>query len=321
MSVVGVCGLGLIGSSIARAALLRGRVLGYDPDQRTREDAAAIGIDVRGGLTELLESDVLVLAGPTAVNAALLSELPPGTAAVMDVGSAKLPIVEAWASNRAVRFIPSHPMAGSEFAGFSAGRADLFQGASWPVVVVEHTDPQALALVLSLIAGMGARAVPVSAAAHDRAVATVSHLPHLLAGALGQTMSNHESLALRLAAGSFRDVTRISGSPPARTAEFVVANHEQAAARARAAASALNAVADSLDAAAVDDVADWLEASHRARGLFESSRSGEVEQLIIPSAEALRDRLLAARDTGLEVLSIDGGSAGFQVALLGAPPW
>ena len=138
-------------------------------------------------------------------------------------------------------------MSGSESAGFGAGSAEIFTDAAWPVVVHELTNPEALLATIELIRLLKGRPVPVSAGSHDAAVALVSHLPHLFAGALGQALDDapaHRDLALRLAGGSYRDGSRVSASPADRTAEFLVANGGSAAAAARAAAQALREVAD-----------------------------------------------------------------------------
>lgn len=242
MSGFGVIGLGLIGGSIAQALAQNTggvEVLGYDPTL-TQEAIAAteLPIELATSAQDVLERcSVVFLAAPTHINAELLELTPADGPLLIDVGSVKSPIVRQWqqlASQRQVRLVPTHPMAGSEFAGWSAARPDLFGGATWAIVLPSEVAAAPLAQsydvdvlqTIRLITALGALAVPCSPAGHDQAVAVVSHLPHVLAATIGRAAyaQTNEELTLALAGGSYRDMTRVSGAPPDRTAEFISVN-------------------------------------------------------------------------------------------------
>ncbi|MEJ7702652.1 MAG: prephenate dehydrogenase/arogenate dehydrogenase family protein [Geodermatophilaceae bacterium] len=112
------------------------------------------------------------------------------------------------------RFVGGHPMAGTEQSGFAASDPGLYDGAAWVLCLQEDTDLTKWLRVAAVLTGIGARVVPATAAEHDAAVAQVSHLPHLLAAALASTVADAGPLALTLAAGSFRDGTRVAATAP-----------------------------------------------------------------------------------------------------------
>lgn len=313
---VGICGLGLIGSSAARALLARDvAVIGVDPNPDTIDAAKRLGVIPADSLSDLSDADLILLAAPTSRNVALLRHLRSRgpVVATMDLGSVKGPIVDEWLSDgRGFPFIATHPMAGSENSGFAAGSADLFLGAAWPVVVHPRSEPSVLLRCLDVILRLGAFPVPVSAAAHDVAVAEVSHMPHLLAGVLGGILADapRRELDLRLAAGSFRDVGRVCGSPPRRTAEFLAANGAEVARLSRLAAAELAAVAASLESGDVDAVGEWLTRAHEARAEFDARghpgnpESGGNSTSVTAGPVQLRERLLELVDTGRCVVAV-----------------
>lgn len=316
---LGICGLGLIGSSVARAMVADHGVLGLDPDPHAASGARALGVDMVPDTAAMADCDLILLAAPTAVNEALLRHLVASghRGAVADLGSVKEPIVRTWRQHPDFPFVATHPMAGSQSAGVAAGTADLFHGGAWPVVVEHDTDPEALEAVVVLVLALGARVVPVSAVAHDRAVAAVSHLPHLAAGAVGAVVAAdpQHDLAIGLAGGSFRDGTRVSASPAQRTAEFLTMNSEPAAAAARAAAAQLQRAADMLERGDAADLAAWLEAARGVRADYDRGTTAPPRQLPLPSALGLRELLLGARDSGMALvarsentLTVVGGS-------------
>lgn len=309
--IIGVAGLGLIGSSVARGLLPNHRVLGVDPDPSVLRAAQGWGVEPVAAATDLIGCDVVLLAAPTGVNKDLLALLMEHGPAVptADLGSVKEPIVSMWGRRPSFPFVGTHPMAGSERSGCEAGSPDLFRGSVWPVVVTPETDPRALHLIVGLITELGGEALPMSAQRHDEAVAVVSHLPHLQAAALGNVVAAAADPRLlgRLAAGSFRDATRVASSPPDRTSEFVMANAQQAAAAARAAAHELHRAADWLESGDPDTLASWLDAARAVRGVSETG-GGTRSRIDIPDAVALRDLLVARRDSGWRVLSVDPDS-------------
>ncbi|MDZ7578413.1 MAG: prephenate dehydrogenase/arogenate dehydrogenase family protein [Candidatus Nanopelagicales bacterium] len=316
LRVVGICGLGLIGSSAARALTGQGvEVLGLDLDSRIMDEALKFGVRPVASTDEMSGVDLMMLAAPTGVNAQILARLQESGLRVptMDLGSAKSPIVEVWrADSGRFPFVATHPMAGSQLSGVGAGSADLFVGAAWPVVIDELTDPEALIVVLRAVLAFGAFPVPVTAAIHDAVVAEVSHLPHLLAGALGRVAATepHRTLALRLAAGSFRDISRVCASPPARTAEFVAANARCAAERARLASAELLRAARYLDDGDIAGLQEWLKSAHEARLDLEQLERSPGESASHASPADLRSHMAGLVDTGSVMLDLRGEGPG-----------
>ena len=227
-----VVGLGLIGGSVAAAAKRAGvrRVRAVDPDPDTRGFAVAEGIAdealapeqaiVAGWFTGDA-ADLVVLGTPVASTVEWLGQLAElgFTGIVSDVASTKRAVVAAaGAAGGAYRFVGAHPMTGSERSGVTAASAALFQGAYYILTPTERTDMDAYRMVHAFVTSLGARVVSVDAAAHDEAVAIVSHVPHVAAAALVELASSRAEEAgadlLRLAAGGFKDMTRIAAGSP-----------------------------------------------------------------------------------------------------------
>jgi prephenate dehydrogenase len=213
---VGVVGLGQLGGSLAAALAAGGRpVAGWDVDPAAREAAAARGVQITREL-----SGVVVLAVPLPALATALDELTiDPDATVTDVGSVKVPVLETLGAAYGSRFVGGHPMAGTERSGHGATDPGLFSGARWAVCLDPGTDLHRWLRVVEVALAVGAEVVPVTSVEHDDAVAAVSHVSHLLAAALAAAAGQAGPLALGLAAGSFRDGTRVAGSDP----DFVTA--------------------------------------------------------------------------------------------------
>jgi prephenate dehydrogenase len=149
---------------------------------------------------------------------------------VTDVGSTKRGIVAAAerlaAGRPEVHFVGSHPMAGSERAGYAVARVDLFQGATVVLTPTEATDAAAVKSIGELWSALGARVVVLDPAVHDRAVAAISHLPHMAAWALVAAVVAFEPDALQIAARGFKDTTRIAASDPDVWRDILVDNRE-----------------------------------------------------------------------------------------------
>jgi prephenate dehydrogenase len=218
---VAVIGLGLIGGSLLQALASAGhRATGYDADPATRELARAEGWTVAGSVGEAVAGAGLVaLAVPLPVLSEVLPELTAYDGLITDVTSVKGPVRELAAKHGLRRFVGGHPMAGKETSGFAAAEPGLFDGCAWVLCLEPGETVLADWLTLAaLFTAMGARVVPVTAAEHDRAVAQISHVPHLFASALARQLEGNP-LAGALAAGSFRDGTRVA----ATRAELIVA--------------------------------------------------------------------------------------------------
>ena len=218
---VGVVGLGQLGGSLAAALAAAGRpVAGWDVDPEARAAAAARGVQITREL-----SGVVVLAVPLPALATALDELTIAIdATVTDVGSVKVPVLEILGEAYGSRFVGGHPMAGTERSGHAATDPGLFIGARWTVCLDPGTDLHRWLRVAEVALAVGAEVVPVTSVEHDDAVAAVSHVSHLLAAALAAAAGEAGPLALNLAAGSFRDGTRVAGSDPAFVAAMVEGN-------------------------------------------------------------------------------------------------
>lgn len=245
---VAIVGLGLIGGSIAKALREHSAAeticaIDYEATLAAAsaciDDGAAPGSPEAGKL--LGSADLVVLAAPGQVVlgsvSPALDALRPG-AALTDTASFKLAVVErADAHPRKARFVPGHPMAGREVGGFEASRADLFANASW-FLVGAGADADAFNRVSKLVLSVGAHPRVIDAADHDRAMAFVSHLPHLVASALLEVAA--DANALDFAGPGFQDTTRIAGGPDFIWADIFANNRE-------AILSALDAFTQRLD--------------------------------------------------------------------------
>ena len=226
---IAVVGVGLIGGSIA-AALKRlpdaPTVVGIDVDAAGLAFAMGAGfideaslVDEPSALAWLSDDgvDLVVLATPARCAVDWLRRLGDSgfQGVVTDVASTKSGVVAA--ANAALpdpsRFVGGHPMAGSERSGVTAARADLFDGAYWLLTPARDTDPDVYSSMHALVSAIGARVISVDAASHDEAVAIVSHVPHVTAAALvglAAAHSGERGELMRLAAGGFKDTTRIA---------------------------------------------------------------------------------------------------------------
>jgi prephenate dehydrogenase len=208
-------GTGLIGGSVGLALRRDGWfVTGHDTDitvaARARDRGA---VDTVG---DDAEAELVVIAAPVGSIPSLVEvarDRHPD-AVITDVGSVKGPVVEAVDDPN---FVGGHPMAGSEQSGVDGSDASMFDGAVWVLTPTESTTAEAFALVHSVAARTGAEVIALDAAEHDRIVAMVSHVPHLAAATLmrlAASRSDAHSALLRLAAGGFRDMTRIAAGHP-----------------------------------------------------------------------------------------------------------
>lgn len=227
-----VLGLGLIGGSLMRALRRQGRAgYGWNRSAGAVEQAREQGYDVDSDLAAVLaraqaDRALIVVAVPMpAVEDvfARIADVAP-SCPITDVVSVKGPVADA-AARQGVseRFVGGHPMAGTAHSGWQAGDADLFDGAVWVVADDPGGNPQVRALVERLADDCGATVVTAGSLEHDAAVARISHLPHLLAETLA-IIGDRDDLAARLAAGSFRDGTRVAGTAPALVRAMCDAN-------------------------------------------------------------------------------------------------
>jgi 3-phosphoshikimate 1-carboxyvinyltransferase len=235
-----VVGLGLIGGSFAkgiRESGLCSEVVGVDLDPQSRKLAVELGVVDRCEedlATACRGADVIQLAVPILAMErvlALLSTFDLANTVLTDVGSAKGNVVRAARSAfgaMPAQFVPGHPIAGSEQSGVEASNAQLFKRHKVILTPLPETDPEALALVDRLWSALGADVEHMEVERHDEVLAATSHLPHLLAfGLVDSLAKRNENLDIfRYAAGGFRDFTRIAGSDPVMWHDIFLANRE-----------------------------------------------------------------------------------------------
>lgn len=302
-----VVGTGLIGGSVLlrlhRAGL---DVTGWDPDPATRRAARRSGVTCPDELTEAVAGrDVVFLCGPLPT---LPETLPTVAAAtgdgcvLTDVGSTKAELAAfATAQGLTHRFVPGHPMAGTDRAGIGAAEPELFDGAAW--VLCPSAGPGLAAfrwLTALVVEVFRARVVPMAAGEHDAVVALSSHVPHLLAGALAGAAGRSalRDAVLALAAGSFRDGSRVAGTPAERTANMLLGNREHVLRELVGVRSYL----DELAGALADADAEALTAAYR------HARAARTALLGRPFTEFRRSFPTTLGDHA-EVTADDGGLA------------
>ena len=191
-------------------------------------------------------------------------------------------------------FVGGHPMAGTAHSGWAAGDAGLFAGAPWVLSVDDHVDPDVWAMVMQLALDCGAIVVPAKSDEHDAAAAAISHLPHLLAESLAAT-AGEVPLAFALAAGSFRDGTRVAATAPDLVRAMCEANAEQLLPALDRAIDMLKESRTSL--ATQGSVADLVEQGHAARMRFSGFRRSQIVTVVI-GEDGWRDELAAAGRAG-----------------------
>jgi len=235
-----IIGLGLIGSSIARAvrqAMPTVRLSGHDADPAVRARAAEIDLlddiaDTPGAA--VTDADLVILCVPVGAIgavAALIADDLPADAIVSDVGSSKAGVAEALAAALpGVTVVPAHPVAGTENSGPDAGFASLFQGRWCILTPGGETDPAAVMRVSSFWERIGATVDIMDARHHDLVLAVTSHLPHLIAYTIVGTASDLEEVTqhevIKYSAGGFRDFTRIAASDPTMWRDVFLANKD-----------------------------------------------------------------------------------------------
>lgn len=289
-----VIGLGLIGGSLLRAAVRAGRpAWGASAPGVDVAEARAAGFDVTPSVDAALgraarDDALVVLAVPLpAVDGVLerANEIVPGCR-LTDVVSVKAPVAESVAriAPRA-RYVGGHPMAGATLSGWAAGDAALFDGTAWVVAADEGLDLEVWADVAELALAAGAAVVPAAIDEHDAAVARISHLPHVLAAVLASTGAAGGPLALSLAAGSFRDGTRVAGSDPTLVTAMCEGNRGALLTAVDDALGRLGAARGSL--ASTGGLAATIHPGHEGRAALDRHAAPEaVADLTVPDALA-----------------------------------
>ncbi len=283
---VAVLGVGLLGGSLARAVRARGlaeTVVGSGRRLDALAEAVRRGwLDATAPVEEAVEgADLVVLATPVGAMAGLLRRaaphLTPGCV-VTDVGSVKECLVDTLPGllPPGAAYVGAHPMAGSHLRGVEHAREALFDGSVCILTPTPESDRDAVARVADFWRALGCRVVERSPAAHDREVAWVSHVPHVLAFAFARGLGSAPATARELAGPGFRDFTRIAHSDAELWSDILTAN-------GKALVGPLQQVAESLAAL--------------GRAL-EAEDADAVEQLVVRARRALADGTETARSGG-----------------------
>jgi prephenate dehydrogenase len=304
-----VVGLGLIGGSVLRAAAGAGReVFGYNRSVEAVQAARFDGFDVTPHLDEALNlaadrDALIVLAVPAPALPILLPYLKDAARAnpITDVISVKTAVLEQIQKvGLAANFVGGHPMAGTTLSGWSAGEAGLFVGAPWVVAVDDHVDPHCFVTVTELALDCGAIVVPARSDEHDAAAAAISHLPHLVAEAVAVAAAE-VPLAFALAAGSFRDVTRVAATTPELVRAMCEANADQVLPVLDRTIELLSRASAAL--AQNGSVSDLVGDGHAARTRYDSFSRYEITGVVIGD-EGWRQTLSAAGRAGGVIRSV-----------------
>jgi prephenate dehydrogenase len=325
-----VVGTGLIGASIGLALRDAGwHVTGRDTDAARLEAALELGaVDAAG---EDPDASLTFVATPvSAVAGEVRHALDTTNGLVTDVASVKSPLIGLMGDPR---YVGGHPMAGSEQEGVGGARADLFVGATWVLTPLPGTDDETFAAVRSVVSSFGAEVVAVAPAQHDRMVAVVSHVPHLAAATLmslaDERADEHRAL-LRLAAGGFRDMTRVASGHPAIWPDICAENRDAIVdelGRFIEELSQVRSIVASGDRAALVERLETARAARRnlPTRLAAAEDLVEVRLAIADEAGALARVLLLAAELGVSVADVEiahsvEGDGGILVLVVEAEP-
>jgi prephenate dehydrogenase len=284
-----VLGVGLIGGSVALAARERlgAEVTGYDDAPEALERALALGaLDCARSTVPaaVAEAQAVFVAVPVGGLSALVGEAlaaAPADCVITDVGSTKREVV---AAHHDPRFVGGHPLAGAENAGVEHARADLFEAATWYLTPGAGTSGMLYERLHRLLHGIGARPTAIDADTHDRILAAVSHLPHVLANVLvsqaADTLAGGDS-RLPATGPSFRDATRVAGAPSAIWTDIYLSNRDALTAEVDGAMERLTQVREALQAGDGPALTEWNEraASDRRRLLEAQLAGGDLYEL------------------------------------------
>jgi prephenate dehydrogenase len=309
-------------SGLAARRRLGVEVIGYDPDPETVSVARRKGAIGRGASSieeACAGAEVIFCASPVGkleeLGRAALAAAGP-EAVVTDVGSTKRGLAAAIGNDE--RFIGGHPLAGAETAGVENARVDLFDGARWYLTPTERADGLLYDRLQRTISGLGARPQAIDPESHDRLMATVSHLPHVMANVLAAEAAatlTEESERLPEVGPSFRDTTRVAGANPTIWADIYTANADAVADSVESVARRLGEAAELLRRGERQPVLEWQAAAgeDRRRLLERELKAGPLREL----------RVVVANEPGtIAALALKLGEAGVNIedmALYPAP--
>ncbi|MEO6625210.1 MAG: prephenate dehydrogenase/arogenate dehydrogenase family protein [Burkholderiaceae bacterium] len=283
---LGLIGCGMMGGSFAlalkRAGLVK-RVVGYSKSPSTTDRARQMGvIDVEApsALLAVSGADIVLIAVPVAATEATfksIKHLVTPNMLIMDVGSTKRDVVDA--GRRALReqigcFVPSHPIAGKELSGVENADVDLYMGRQVVLTPIERTGPIQVQQAVDVWAALGCRVVKMTPESHDAAFAAISHLPHLIAFALMNSISSQSAGKdfLSLAGPGFRDFSRIAASDPTMWRDIMVSNREELLEQSKAFQRALQALEHMILNGNGDNLLERIEHASATRANWSMSK-------------------------------------------------
>ena len=341
MTRVAVLGTGLIGGSLALALTGTGRyeVRGYDPDPATRARALerSAVVETKSTPESAAEgADIVVLAAPLSATVQLMESLAGRVAdgaVVTDVGSAKEELVRAGSEILGDSFLGGHPMAGSERHGIDAADQLLFQDAFWVLTPTGATRAATYTLVAEMVTAVGAKPIAVDAPVHDLLVARLSHVPQLAASAVVDMAASagDEEALLGLAAGGFRDVTRIAASDPDMWIGILKANRKAVQEGLWTLGERLSGIGEMLENQSWGELRAFLASARESRrDLFAKPlHEGDPVKLslIVPDRPGvLAEVTTAAGELGANIEDLDifhsteGGRGRLDIVISGAGP-
>ncbi len=277
-----IIGVGLIGGSLSRSLREQSycsTVVGCSRDEKHLQRAQALGVidhydtDIASAVRD---ADMVVVAVPLGAMEAVFTAMHPGLAeqaVITDVGSSKASVVEAARTglgDRFTAFVPGHPIAGTEKSGVEASFSELFQDRKVILTPLPETRPSAVEAVRAMWQTAGAEVLDLEVSHHDEVLAATSHLPHVLAFALVESlarMSDRDEI-FQYAAGGFRDFTRIASSDPVMWADICLANHDALLAAVTRFQADLNELQDTIERGDRQGLLDVFSRAKQARDRY-----------------------------------------------------
>jgi len=328
---VGVLGAGLIGGSICKSLRQAGQVdiAVFSQSESTQSDVRNDGFRVVDSIADLVaQSDVIFVCVPLNVQMAVFEEIARAITTtsrdgivITDVSSVKgadaRAATELFSRVGAV-FVPGHPMAGTEFTGFNASSVDMFQGATW-VLCPEGAPTDVVGSLAQLVLSTGAKVSLLDIDSHDAAVGAISHLPYVVAATLASVVGSQEDkqLALQLAAGSFRDGTRVAGSEPWLSTSMVTFNRAQVLRLLAQFQGEIEKMVSSIRSGNEDDILNAFQRAQNVRRDYEATKLSTSQRTMQWGfAEAMQNALVECQSgTLIRELSVD--DTGWTVLLEG----
>jgi prephenate dehydrogenase len=317
-TTIAVIGVGLMGGSLGLAARAHAgvrRITGFSRSDETLAAALELGAITESCPTledACREADIVFIATPVRlilehVRQALAAA--PAHAVVTDMGSTKSSLMEALSRDEQRRFVGGHPLCGAETAGVAYAKSSLYRGATYFLTPGAHTDPDAVQRLFGLLTEIGARPMAVDPFEHDRLMALLSHLPHIIANALMTQAGEHQGArdALLSAGPSFRDMTRVAGANARVWTDIFAENRQALLTALRDFRARLEEATAALEARDEERVAAQIRSAgeHRARLLRESSLApSELYRVIVRVADrpgVFRDIMVALGDAHINI--------------------